>query len=291
MRRRLRLLHLPCLCPSRLGLDKLPEKSRTMEDGHARLRLSSPSPEQIAADLPAQGERRARRARRPDAGETDLIGRALRLAAPLAACIAAAGPGAATEPVSARYAEPTTRYPHGVLGDTEEHGSLIVDLGDGRRLRLRLPEARVFEDTAPRLADVDGDGTSEVVTVESDRDRGARLAVWTLRDGRLAPLAASPFIGTRFRWLAPVGVADLDATARWRSPGSTGRIWQGCCASGDTAMAGCRRSPRCRATPTTGSAIATSPAACAIAAPAPRWSPPPRTGAACWPPASSAAGS
>jgi len=119
---------------------------------------------------------------------------------------------------AARYAEPTTRYPHGVLGDDVEWGALVLDVtncadcadGEARQVVIRLPEARVFEDVAPRLADPDGDGLAEVIVVESDRTLGARLAIHDA--GGL--VAATPFIGQRFRWLAPVGVADLDGDGR-----------------------------------------------------------------------------
>jgi hypothetical protein len=130
----------------------------------------------------------------------------------LLAGAAAVAAGPAIE--AARYAEPTGRYPHGVLGDEIEHGALVVTLTDGSRQRARLDEARVFEDTEPRLADLDGDGAPEVIAVESHADQGARLAVWGLAKGRLAPLAATPFIGARFRWLAPLGAADLDGDGR-----------------------------------------------------------------------------
>ncbi|MGB0497591.1 MAG: FG-GAP repeat domain-containing protein, partial [Rubricella sp.] len=70
----------------------------------------------------------------------------------------------------------------------------------------RLPRVLVFEDLAPRLADVTGDGLPEIITVEAHRTLGARLAVWTA-EGRLA---ATPHIGRAFRWLAPVGVGDFD---------------------------------------------------------------------------------
>lgn len=121
----------------------------------------------------------------------------------LAACLALP---ARAEIVSARYAEPTTRYAHGVLGDAIEYGALDLRLTDGTERRILLPESRVFEDIAPRLADLDGDGAFEVITVESDRDRGARLAV----HGPDGLIVATPFIGRTFRWLAPVGAADLD---------------------------------------------------------------------------------
>ncbi|MCB2116515.1 MAG: VCBS repeat-containing protein [Rhodobacteraceae bacterium] len=128
--------------------------------------------------------------------------------------VAAAPAALAQEITGADYEEPTERYPHGALGDPVEHGALVVSLADGRRHRVRLDGTLVFEDTAPRLVDLDGDGAPEILTVESHRDKGARLAVWGLEDGSFTRLAATPFIGTRFRWLAPVGVADLDGDGR-----------------------------------------------------------------------------
>ncbi len=113
---------------------------------------------------------------------------------------------AAAEIISARYTDPTTRYDHGILGDAIEYGALEMTLKSGRRLRLVLPDTRVFEDIAPRLADLDHDGAPEVIVVETDLSRGARLAVY----GEKGLIAATPFIGRTHRWLAPVGAADLD---------------------------------------------------------------------------------
>ncbi|MEM1429933.1 MAG: VCBS repeat-containing protein [Pseudomonadota bacterium] len=110
----------------------------------------------------------------------------------------------------ARYIEPTERYPHGVLGDTVEHGALEVTRSDGVRLAARLDPSLVFEDTAPRLVDLDGDGAPEVITVEAHQRHGARLSVWGSGESALERLAVTPFIGTRFRWLGVVGAADLD---------------------------------------------------------------------------------
>ncbi len=126
-----------------------------------------------------------------------------RLAAVL---LALAAPASAETITAARYADPTTRYAHAVLGDAIEHGTLELFTDAGRTLRMVLPETRVFEDTEPRLADLDGDGAPEVLVAESDARLGARLAVY----GTGGLIAAAPFIGTRFRWLAIVGAADLD---------------------------------------------------------------------------------
>lgn len=134
----------------------------------------------------------------------------MRLAHVAALVIGLTSQSAAQEIVSARYDGPTTRYPHGVLGDDIEYDTLVVRLSDGREMSARWARDIVFEDLAPRVVDVDGDGAPEVVVVESHEAQGARLAVWGLVDGSLAAKAATPFIGTRFRWLAPAAVADLD---------------------------------------------------------------------------------
>ncbi len=108
---------------------------------------------------------------------------------------------------SAEYAEPTARYPHGVLGDQIEYGALVLQYApNSARYTIRLPMERVFEDIKPRLVDIDNDGRREALVVESHRDKGARLAIYN--GGGL--IAATPYIGTRNRWLAPIGAADLD---------------------------------------------------------------------------------
>lgn len=116
----------------------------------------------------------------------------------------------------AYYAQPTTRYAHGVLGDAVEAGELVVDntvsanaCGD----RIVLPPDLVFEDVAPRLVDLDGDDWPEIIVVVSQQNQGAQLAVYGYAPGDYATLhkrAATPHIGTRNRWLAPIGAADLD---------------------------------------------------------------------------------
>ena len=124
-------------------------------------------------------------------------------------------------PVAARYDGPTDRYPHNIMGSLKAHTDLIVEWAacgtcddvEGQ-LATRLPDDLVFEDFAPRLVDLNRDGVKEIVTVESDATRGSRLSVWEVTsDGgtlKLARLAVTDFIGTRFRWLAPIGAADFD---------------------------------------------------------------------------------
>ena len=125
----------------------------------------------------------------------------------LALCLWLPAQAASAQDIArADYAVPTTRYAHGVLGDAVEWGALRLTLADGRRLTMILPGHLVFEDTAPRLADLDGDGAPEVITVESSLTKGARLAVY----GPKGRIAVTPHIGQRNRWLAPIGAADMD---------------------------------------------------------------------------------
>ncbi len=110
----------------------------------------------------------------------------------------------------ARFTEPTGRYAHGVLGDAIEYGALELTV-DNKTVTIRLPSDRVFEDLAPRLVDVDLDGAPEVIAVESHASSGAQLAIYGSSGEKIA---ATPHIGTRFRWLAPIGAADLDGDGK-----------------------------------------------------------------------------
>jgi len=130
----------------------------------------------------------------------------------LALWLACVGPAAAQDISNAFYDDPTTRYAHGVLGDAIEHGTLVMETSDVRRFRVTLPQRRVFEDTEPRLFDVDGDGDREVIVVEADAELGARLSVYDTG----GMVSSNAFIGQRNRWLAPAGVgaSDLDGDGR-----------------------------------------------------------------------------
>lgn len=108
--------------------------------------------------------------------------------------------------VRAEFAEETTSYAHGVLGDTIEYKALRI-FAEGKTRLVRLPGTRVFEDIAPRLWDVTGDGQPEIVVIETNPAVGAQLAIYSSRGEKLA---ATPHIGQRNRWLAPIGAADFD---------------------------------------------------------------------------------
>jgi hypothetical protein len=108
-------------------------------------------------------------------------------------------------------------YRHSILGATPEWSRLVITLGpEGRSLgrgatvAVSTPRGHLFEDIAPHLADLDGDGRPEVMAVETDHRRGARLLAVFL-DGRSA---ATAYIGTPRRWLAPIGALDADGDGR-----------------------------------------------------------------------------
>lgn len=154
------------------------------------------------------------------------------------------------------FAEPSSAYGHDVLGGGGEWRAIeitrdVISLDGGGTgaavLRFRLPDGAVFEDVALRCVDLDGQGLREIVVVESDFERGAQLAVYgaETRGTRteLRKVAATPHIGRRHRWLAPVGVADFDGNgaldiAYVETPhlGGTLRVW-GFAAGGLTELA------------------------------------------------------
>ena len=112
---------------------------------------------------------------------------------------------------------PAAPYGHTILGDTPEWSSLSLDWGPGadeaysggaRLLVMRL-EGGIFEDVAPRIVELGDDPLPEVLVVNSEAGQGARALIFDVNaDG--VRVIAGPFIGQQNRWLAPVGVADLD---------------------------------------------------------------------------------
>jgi len=112
--------------------------------------------------------------------------------------------------VSAWYDGATDRYRHGVLGDEIEPSILAVSSNAGCAVSIELDEEHVFEDIAPRLANVDNKPGVEIITVRSHQKYGAQVAVYHYQNGELKLLATTPYIGTANRWLAPVGIADLN---------------------------------------------------------------------------------
>ncbi len=116
------------------------------------------------------------------------------------------------EVTDSRLLEPTRDYGHGAVANGE-YSMLEIDT-DQRSFQFLYVNA-VFEDTAPRLADLDGDGNPEVVTVLSSFDTGASLAIFGETDsGEVLPRLILDVVGQRFRWIAIAGIADFDHDGR-----------------------------------------------------------------------------
>jgi hypothetical protein len=104
---------------------------------------------------------------------------------------------------------PTTRYPHGVLGDTLEGTQItLAEIEPEPRIvrSFRLPDSRVLEGIAPIWADLDGDDKREIVATLSDAEQGARVVVYS-EDGTV--LAEGPAAGEANRWRHPIAVAPF----------------------------------------------------------------------------------
>lgn len=117
-----------------------------------------------------------------------------------------------TDIVSAWYSKPTMRYGHGILGDAVEAGSLLVETADKAVKSLSLPKNTVFEDRYPRLVDLDGDGTTEVITIKSSLKKGASVTIYGLENGELVEKATTGYHGLANRWLNIAGIADYRGT-------------------------------------------------------------------------------
>ncbi|WP_417248020.1 FG-GAP repeat domain-containing protein [Celeribacter sp.] len=127
----------------------------------------------------------------------------------LAICLAlVAAPAIAQEAVTADYVRPTNAYGHGALLDGEFEG-LRVTFSDGSEREIHV-RSGVFEDTAPRLYDFDGDGAPEIVTVFSTNVGGAMIQIWGAGGGKLTIVGQNRPIGQRHRWLSIAGIADFD---------------------------------------------------------------------------------
>lgn len=101
---------------------------------------------------------------------------------------------------------PPTGYDHAILGAVPEWDALRVYPSTGAALVVR-PDHGFFEDIAPHVADLTGDGVPEIIVVQTDLTKGARLMVLSAA-GKV--LAATGYYGQPHRWLAVAGAGDFD---------------------------------------------------------------------------------
>jgi hypothetical protein len=115
-------------------------------------------------------------------------------------------PAVSPEGWTALLGRGTTAYPHGALGDLTEAGSIVVVRSDGSHRVIDLgPD--VAEETGVLLADVNGDGRDEIVTVLANSTTGARIVA--LNPGG-AVIAEGPPVGRGFRWRHIIGSGILN---------------------------------------------------------------------------------
>lgn len=113
---------------------------------------------------------------------------------------------------------PSEIYDHFVLGRQHEptvlHLQFVpVGVASDCGSTLTAGDGHVFEDVAPRLEDLDGDGQNEVITVRSGVETGAQLTVYGVTGDSFGLIAATKPLG-RHRWLAPAGIADFNGDGR-----------------------------------------------------------------------------
>jgi hypothetical protein len=110
------------------------------------------------------------------------------------------------------FSQPTERYRHAILGDAIEAGTLNVETDRGKRMRVVLDASEVFEDRVPRIADLDGNGTNEVVVIRSSLRKGGSVTVYGLKGNSLVQKATTGFIGRSNRWLNIAAIAPMTGT-------------------------------------------------------------------------------
>ncbi len=103
----------------------------------------------------------------------------------------------------------TLEYEHGALGDGIEGGSIaIITKTDSSPefTKIDLPPGDVVEGLSPIWADMNGDGTRDVIVTVSNSEQGARIVVFD-REGAL--LTEGEPIGQGYRWMHQIAVGQF----------------------------------------------------------------------------------
>jgi hypothetical protein len=96
------------------------------------------------------------------------------------------------------------RYVHGILGDNFEGVSLVVlaltDTQFGIRARVDLQGEDVFEGMSPFWADINGDGSEDLVTTVSNSTGGSKIRVYLFNGTEFTGEVNGPDAGQGSRW-------------------------------------------------------------------------------------------
>jgi hypothetical protein len=112
----------------------------------------------------------------------------------------------------ALFGDATPAYDHGVLGDAIESQTVVLlTLDDSGSLSsaYALPGGQVpqvIEGLVPLWADLDGNGTRDVILTASDAQQGAQVLAFLFPTGQ--PVSGPP-IGQGYRWRLPLAVAPF----------------------------------------------------------------------------------
>lgn len=104
---------------------------------------------------------------------------------------------------------PTSDYPHGVLGDALEARSITLIDPNSNTVKIKeiqIDPGDVIEGIAPLWVDLDGDGVREIIVTQSNINVGARIVVYN-QEGEV--IAQSDPIGQGFRWLHLIAAAQI----------------------------------------------------------------------------------
>ena len=105
--------------------------------------------------------------------------------------------------------DPTTRYDHGIAGDDVEAAAVTLldpwSAEDGEVI-IPIPEPAVIEGIMPLWADLNGDGSREIIVTQSDAQNGAQIIAYNESGEQVA---AGPAIGRGYRWRHQLAVAPF----------------------------------------------------------------------------------
>ncbi len=105
--------------------------------------------------------------------------------------------------------DPTNRYPHAVLGDDLEGGSItLIETQPETAVvnQIIIPDPKVIEGMTPLWVDWNGDGEREIIVTQSDASQGAQIVLYSEAG---ETLAVGPAIGRGQRWRQPLAVAPF----------------------------------------------------------------------------------